>query len=67
MLIRSRRRWEIAEHQTTPHDVYLDRRRLLAALGFGVAGLAGMGSARAATPLDSQFPARSGEPIKVNR
>lgn len=67
MLIRSRRRWEIAEHQTTPHDVYLDRRRLLAALGFGVAGLAGMGSARAATPLDSQFPAKANKAFTADR
>ena len=40
MLIRRTRGWEIAEREATPEAVFLNRRALLAAGGFGLAALA---------------------------
>jgi sulfoxide reductase catalytic subunit YedY len=46
--------WHIPEREATPESAYMNRRSLLAAMGFGVATLgAGISPARAATPYDS--------------
>ena len=39
MLIRNRRGWEIPESQATPEHVFLNRRQILKAAGFGAAGI----------------------------
>jgi methionine sulfoxide reductase catalytic subunit len=52
MLVRSKRGWELSERETTPESVFLDRRRLVQAMGLGaMAASAGLPlGARAATP-----------------
>jgi len=56
MLIRRRRGWELPERQATPEGLYLDRRRLIQAMGLGLAtsaaslALPGLAAAEDKTP-----------------
>jgi sulfoxide reductase catalytic subunit YedY len=52
MLIRRKRGWEIPESRSTPESVFLNRREILAAGGFGLAAAALPGLADAAAPAD---------------
>jgi sulfoxide reductase catalytic subunit YedY len=66
MLVKVKRGWEMRESEATPESAYLDRRRLLKAMGFGalIAATEGLGSdARAATPPD---PSAGLYPVKRN-
>ncbi len=38
MLIKKKPSWYIPEHKATAEDVYINRRQILAAMGFGIAG-----------------------------
>ncbi|MBN9431179.1 MAG: protein-methionine-sulfoxide reductase catalytic subunit MsrP [Bosea sp.] len=69
MLIRRRRGWEIAEREATPEAVFLDRRAILAAGGFGLAALALPRGARAqeADPSASLFPAKPNPKYTIER
>jgi methionine sulfoxide reductase catalytic subunit len=53
MLIRRRRGWELPESAATPEHTYLDRPRLLRALGVGGAILAAPAALRMRTPNDA--------------
>ena len=44
MLIRPRRPWSLSENEITPESTYLNRRQVLAGMGFGVAATAISGS-----------------------
>ena len=57
--IRIPRPWEIPERLATPESVFLDRRRLLAALGFGTVALALPFEACAGTPDPGSPAARA--------
>jgi methionine sulfoxide reductase catalytic subunit len=56
MLIRRRRGWELPESAATPEHTYLDRRRLLRALGVGGAILAAPAALRMRTQNDAPTP-----------
>lgn len=56
MLIRKRRGWEIPESQVTPEHVFLDRRQILKAAGFGAAGILASRSIGAARAEDETIP-----------
>ena len=68
MFIRSRRGWEIPEHQATPESIFLDRRQLIAGgLGLAGAGLLG-GAAQAATdPTADLYPAKRNSTYTLDR
>ncbi len=56
MLIKTIRGWELPERDTTPEEVYLNRRQLMAGLGAGAIGLGlGAGFAGAAIDPSSQY------------
>lgn len=59
MLIRTPKRWEIAEREATPEQAYLNRRELLAGAGF--LGMSGLLRAADASP----YPAKRNENFKV--
>lgn len=69
MLIKRRRGWELREQDATPESVYLDRRSLLQAAGFGLmasalpAGAAMAQAAAAAGP----YPARQNMRYRLDR
>lgn len=67
MLIRRPRRWEIPEASATPEALFMNRRAVLAGMGFGAASVAGLGGAHAATPLDPLFPARANPSYTLDR
>ena len=69
MLIKRRRGWEIAEREATPEAVFLNRRALLAAAGFGVAGALLPRGARAdeADPSAALFPAKRNPRYAIDR
>lgn len=73
MLIKRTRGWEIPERLATPEAVYLDRRRLLAAMGLGAGLLAGgavlaPGAARAEDdPTADLYPAQRNERYVLDR
>lgn len=71
MLVRSRKPWDVIEHQTTDEAVYINRRSLLRAMGIAGAGLIGASivapipSSRAA-PING-FPAVRNPAFKLDR
>ena len=68
MLIRKTRGWEIAEREVTPEAVFLDRRQVLAAAGFGAAALALPRQARAdEDPSAGLYPAKRNPRYTVER
>jgi sulfoxide reductase catalytic subunit YedY len=56
MRIRKKRGWELPESAATPEPAYLDRRRLLGALGVGGAILAAPAVLRLGMPGDASAP-----------
>lgn len=62
MLIRSPRDWEIPESEVTPEDVYLNRRRILAAGGF-----LGMQGLLAASKSRGHYPAKRNPEFELDR
>ena len=68
MLIKRRRGWEIPEHLATPEAVYLNRRQVLAAGGFGLAAAALPGLAAAQTdPTADLYPAPRNSKYVIER
>ena len=73
MLIKVKRGWEMRESEATPEPVYLDRRRLLKAMGMGalVAATEGLGAeAFAADPPDPSaglYPMKRNEKYTLDR
>ncbi len=70
MLVRSKRDWEMQECDATPEASYLDRRRLLASMGFvGLSGLFPAGAARAADrdPNADKYPAPRNTTFTLDR
>ena len=49
MLIKIRKRWEIAEREATPEASYLNRRAMIGAAAGALAGLPGSASAQRVT------------------
>lgn len=74
MLIRKRRGWEIPESDVTPEKVFLNRRQILKAAGFGAAGIAASRSIlparaedEAAVPTADLYPADHNTAYTVER
>lgn len=70
MLIRSKRGWEIPEHQATPEQVFLSRRAILGAgLGAGLigAGLKPAGAAESTDPSAALYPAKRNPTYTLDR
>ena len=68
MLIKRRRGWEIPEHLATPEAVYLNRRQVLAAGGFGLAAAALPGLAAAQPdPTADLYPAPRNSKYVIER
>ncbi len=76
MLIRNKRRWEIAEREATPEAVFLDRRQILAAAGLGAVGLGaaalpfglpGRAAAQEADPTADLYPAKRNGKFTLDR
>lgn len=68
MLIRRKRGWEIPERLATPESVYLNRRQILAASGFGLAAAALPGYALAQTdPTSDLYPAPRNSKYTIER
>jgi sulfoxide reductase catalytic subunit YedY len=66
--IRRRRSWEIPERHATPEAFFIDRRRLVAAMGFGGLSLAMPGMARAdADPTADLYPPKRNEAYVLDR
>src|SRR5690606_9216941 len=60
--------WEIAERLATPESVYLNRRQILAASGFGLAAAALPGLAAAQTdPTAALYPAPRNSKYTIER
>lgn len=65
--------WAISETQATPEDVFLDRRALLQAMGFGLMAAGAFGAtlgkarAEAADPTADLYPAKKNEAYKLDR
>jgi sulfoxide reductase catalytic subunit YedY len=70
MLIRIKKGWEIPEREATPEAVFVERRRLVKAIGLGTMVAVGLGAlpAGAASPSaeDSGDPSASLYPVKRN-
>jgi sulfoxide reductase catalytic subunit YedY len=67
MIVRSKQPWELPDHALTDESAWMNRRQLLAALGFGGVSMLAVGCARAdggppqeplATDVLAKFPAR---------
>jgi methionine sulfoxide reductase catalytic subunit len=73
MLVRSKRGWEIRESAATPEAVFLDRRRLMQAMGAGalVAASEGWGAGAFAAaetdPSAKLYPAKRDDKYKLDR
>jgi sulfoxide reductase catalytic subunit YedY len=73
MLIKRKRGWEMRESEATPEAVFHDRRRVVAAMGFGAliaaAGAAGEAAlaAGAADPSAELYPAKRNERYTLDR
>lgn len=71
MLIKRRRGWEISERLATPESVFLNRRQILAASGFVLAGglpfAAEAATAPEVDPTQDLYPAPRNETYKVER
>ncbi|WP_183855417.1 protein-methionine-sulfoxide reductase catalytic subunit MsrP [Prosthecomicrobium pneumaticum] len=76
MLIRNKRRWEIAEREATPEAAFLDRRQILAAAGLGAVGLGaaalplgvtGRAAAQEADPTADLYPAKRNGKFTLDR
>ena len=68
MLIKRQRGWEIPERLATPESIYLNRRHLLAAAGFGLAaaGLPGVAFAQS-DPTTDLYPAPRNSKYTIER
>ena len=70
MLIQKKPSWFIPEHKATPESVYVNRRQILAAMGFGLAGglgiLPSMAPSTAAATI-SGFPAQRNPAYTLDR
>ena len=70
MLIQKKPSWFIPEHKATPESVYVNRRQILAAMGFGLAGglgiLPSMAPSTAAAAI-SGFPAQRNPAYTLDR
>ena len=70
MLVKSKRGWEISESEATPEAAFLDRRRIVQAMGLGAliaatgAAALDLGEARAAAPPPD--PSAGLYPVKRN-
>jgi len=68
MLIKRKRGWEIPEREATPETIYLNRRQILAAGGFGLAAVALPGVAAAETdPTADLYPAPRNSRYTIER
>ena len=69
MLIRPSRPWSLSENDITPEDVYLNRRQILAGLGFGLASTAISGSifAKSAGAAITGIPAERNPAFVLDR
>ncbi|WP_374440799.1 protein-methionine-sulfoxide reductase catalytic subunit MsrP [Stella sp.] len=74
MLVKRRRGWEMPERSATPESVYLDRRALLKAAGFGMAAAAvpfaaeeAAAQGAAADPTAGLYPARQNMRYRLDR
>jgi sulfoxide reductase catalytic subunit YedY len=68
MLIKRRRGWEIPERLATPESIYLNRRQILAASGFGLAAMTLPGAAFAQTdPTADLYPAPRNSRYTIER
>jgi sulfoxide reductase catalytic subunit YedY len=68
MLIKKNRGWEIPERLATPESIYLNRRQILAAGGFGLAAAALPGFALAQTdPTADLYPAPRNSKYTIER
>src|SRR5690606_33419128 len=68
MFIRRKRGWEISENRVTPEAVFLNRREILAAGGFGLAAAALPGLARADDDPSARFyPAKRNPRYTIER
>src|SRR5258708_26723882 len=74
MLIKRKRGWEMRESEATPEAVFHDRRRVVAAMGFGALiaaagapGEAALGAAPAADPSAALYPAKRNELYTLDR
>ncbi len=68
MLIKRRRGWEIPERLATPESIYLNRRQILAASGFGIAAMTLPGIAVAQTdPTADLYPAARNSRYTIER
>lgn len=68
MLIQSRPSWALAEHLATPEAVFLNRRQLLAGMGFGAIALkTGLAHAEDADPSADLYPAKTNAAYKIDR
>lgn len=66
--IKRRRSWEIAESLATPEDAFLNRRSLLAAMGFGAVAAtfaAGRAYSEEADPTADLYPAKKNQAYSV--
>jgi sulfoxide reductase catalytic subunit YedY len=74
MLIKRKRGWEMRESEATPEAVFHDRRRVVAAMGFGALiaaagapGEAALAAAAAADPSAALYPAKRNERYTLDR
>ncbi|WP_181704429.1 protein-methionine-sulfoxide reductase catalytic subunit MsrP [Chthonobacter albigriseus] len=70
MLIRSRPSWALPERLTTPEDVYMNRRQILAGMGLGAGLLVSGGTVQARAegdPTADLYPAKRNEAFKLDR
>jgi methionine sulfoxide reductase catalytic subunit len=74
MLIKVKRGWEMRDSEATPESVFLDRRRLVKAMGFGALiaateglGLDALAAAPAADPSAGLYPAKRNERYVLDR
>lgn len=69
MLIKRHRGWEIRESAATPEQVYLDRRAVLGAIGFGAAGTIltpSLASGQTADPSAGLYPAKRNDAYSLD-
>ena len=66
MMIRNKPSWEMPEHLATPEDVYINRRQILAAMGFGLAAGMGIMPKLAAAAIEG-FPAKRNPAFTLDR
>jgi methionine sulfoxide reductase catalytic subunit len=68
MYVKRKKGWEIPERLATPESIYLNRRQILAASGFGLAAMTLPGIARAETdPTADLYPAPRNSKYTIER